>query len=243
MSVILNIETSSEICSVAVSRDGEIDFHMESEEPMQHASLLGQYVEKALDDLARKGLSPDAVAVSIGPGSYTGLRIGMSLAKGLCFAKGIPLIGINTLEILAVKAMFMLRESEGDEILAGLIDARRKEVYVGAYDLALNAVVVPQPLILDESSLRELAAERKIVFIGNGVDKAKEILQLPNAEYLSYAMPIAMDMTALSERAFRKGEFMDVAYGVPVYLKEYEAKHSSNKVLDEAKKESTSNQN
>lgn len=236
MSVILNIETSSEICSVAVSKDGMIEFHIESEEPMQHASLLAPYVEKALDDLTRKELHLDAVAVSIGPGSYTGLRIGMSLAKGLCFAKDIPMIGINTLELLAVKGMFGLRDAEGDEILVSMIDARRMEVYLAAYDFALNPVIEPRPQILDQDSLQELSSRRKLVFIGNGIMKAKDVLDLPNALYLTNRMPIAMDMTALSERAFRKGDFMNTAYGVPVYLKEYEAKRTSNKVLDEVRK-------
>ena len=236
MSVILNIETSSEICSVAVSKDGMIEYHIESEEPMQHASLLAQYVEKALDDIARKEIELDAVAVSIGPGSYTGLRIGLSLAKGLCFSRDIPLIGINTLELLAVKAMFGLREPEGDEMLVGMIDARRMEVYAAAYDFALNELMSPRPLILSPDSLKEFTEKRKVVIIGNGVSKAEKILQLPNAIYLPGRMPIAMDMTALSERAFRKGDFMDSAYGVPVYLKEYEARHSSNRVLEEARK-------
>ncbi|MDE6235099.1 MAG: tRNA (adenosine(37)-N6)-threonylcarbamoyltransferase complex dimerization subunit type 1 TsaB [Muribaculaceae bacterium] len=238
MSVILNIETSSEICSVAVSKDGMIEFHIESEESMQHAALLGPYVEKALDDIARKELELDAVAVSLGPGSYTGLRIGLSLAKGLCFSRNIPLIGLNTLEILAVKAMFGLRDPEGDEILVGMIDARRMEVYAAAYDFALKTLIAPQPLILEPNSLQELADKRKVVLIGNGITKAKDVLQLPNALYLTNHMPIAMDMVALSERAFRRGEFMDVAYGVPVYLKEYEAKHSTNKVIDAAMRKS-----
>lgn len=236
MSVILNIETSSEICSVAVSKDGMIEYHVESDQPMQHATLLAQYVEKALDDLSRKELKLDAVAVSIGPGSYTGLRIGLSLAKGLCFSRDIPLIGINTLELLAVKAMFGLREPEGDEVLVGMIDARRMEVYMAAYDFSLNELIRPQPLILEPDCLNELADRRKVVIIGNGASKAEGIIKLPNALYLPGRMPVAMDMTALSERAFRKGNFMDRAYGVPLYLKEYEARHSSNKVLDEARK-------
>ncbi|MDE6271840.1 MAG: tRNA (adenosine(37)-N6)-threonylcarbamoyltransferase complex dimerization subunit type 1 TsaB [Muribaculaceae bacterium] len=231
MSTILNIETSSEICSIAVSNDGMIEFHIESEEPMQHAVLLGQYVERALDEIARKELTLDAVAVSLGPGSYTGLRIGLSLAKGLCFAKDIPLIGIDTLQLLAVKAMFGLRDPEGDEVLVGMIDARRSEVYYAAYDFALNSIIRPQPLILEPDSLNNLSDRRKIVMIGDGITKAKEILNQPNALYLTNRMPVAMDMTALSERAYRRGDFLDTAYSVPVYLKEYEAKKSANKVL------------
>lgn len=231
MSVILNIETSARICSVAVSMDGMIDFHIESEETMQHAALLAGYVERCLDHMARRELKLDAVAVSIGPGSYTGLRIGMSLAKGLCFAKDVPLIGVSTLELLAVKAMFGLRDSEGDEILVPMIDARRMEVYTAAYDFALNPVMEPQALILDENSYMDLPADRRIVFIGDGATKARDVVKHPGSLFLTNAMPVAMDMTALSERAFRQGNFMDTAYGVPFYLKDYQATKPKNKVL------------
>lgn len=231
MSVILNIETSSQICSVALTADGMVEFNVESQEPMQHAKLLAGYVERALSHAARREMNPDAVAVSIGPGSYTGLRIGLSLAKGLCFAKDIPLIGVSTLELLAVKAMFGYRDAEGDEILVPLIDARRMEVYTAAYDFSLNALIKPKPMILDENSFSELKDKKKVIFIGDGVDKAKEVIKLPNALFLTNAMPIAMDMTALSERAFRRGEFLDTAYCVPEYLKEYQATKPKNKVL------------
>lgn len=232
MSVILNIETSGERCSVAVSSDGMIEYHVESDRPMEHARLLAGYVDSALEHLARREMRADAVAVSLGPGSYTGLRIGMSLAKGLCFAGDLPLIGVNTLELLAVTGMFSIREPEGDEVLIGMIDARRKEVYVAAYDFALNTLLEPRPMILDADSLSEFASARSVVIVGNGATKAKDILSLPNARYLE-TMPTAMDMTALSERAFRRGDFLDTAYSVPVYLKEYEAKHSANRVLAE----------
>ncbi|MEZ3519318.1 MAG: tRNA (adenosine(37)-N6)-threonylcarbamoyltransferase complex dimerization subunit type 1 TsaB [Muribaculaceae bacterium] len=231
MSVILNIDTASRICSVAVSMDGMIDFHIESEEGMQHASLLAGYVDRCLQHISRRELQLDAVAVSIGPGSYTGLRIGLSLAKGLCFANDIPLIGVSTLELLAVKGMFGLRDAEGDEILVPMIDARRMEVYTAAYDFALHPVMEPLPLILDENSYAGLPADRRIVFIGDGVDKAREVVRHPGALFLTNAMPLAIDMVALSERAFRQGDFMDTAYGVPCYMKEYQATTPKNKVL------------
>lgn len=230
MSVILNIETSGEICSVAVSSEGMIEFHAESDKPMEHARLLAPYVDKALEHIARRELKLDAVAVSLGPGSYTGLRIGLSLVKGLCFAKDIPLIGIDTLQLLAVKAMFAIADPQGDELLISMVDARRMEVYVGVYDFALNELLKPQPMILDSNSLKEFAGERPIVVVGNGASKAKDILSLPNARFLE-KMPVAMDMTALSERAFRNGDFLDTAYSTPIYLKEYQAKKSENKVL------------
>lgn len=231
MSVILNIETSSRICSVAVSCDGMVEFHIESEEPMQHATLLAVYVDRCLDYLNRREMSLDAVAVSYGPGSYTGLRIGMSLAKGLCFAKDIPLIGVPTLEILAVKAMFMLHDSEGDEILVPMIDARRMEVFTAAYDFSLNPIMKPQPLIIGNDSFRNLPEGREVVFIGDGVDKAKDVIEVPNSRFLSSSMPVAMDMVALSERAFLTGNFLDTAYSVPFYLKDYQTTTPRNKVF------------
>lgn len=231
MSVILNIETSSKICSVALTSDGMVEFNIESDSDMEHAKLLAVYVDRALAHAESREMKLDAVAVSIGPGSYTGLRIGLSLAKGLCFAKDIPLIGVPTLELLAVKAMFGYRDAEGDEILVPMIDARRMEVYTAAYDFTLNPIMKPQPLILDETSYKELPSDRKLIFIGDGVDKAKDVLQLENALYLTNAMPIAIDMTALSERAFRNKDFLDTAYCTPEYLKEYQATKPKNKVL------------
>ncbi len=231
MSRILNIETSSKICSVAVTKDGMIEYHIESEGEMEHAKLLGPYVEKALADTARRDGKLDAVAVSAGPGSYTGLRIGMSFAKGLCFAQDIPLISVPTLEILAVKAMFGLREAEGDEIIIPLIDARRMEVYTAAYDFALTERLKPQPMILDENSFADLLSTHKCLFIGDGATKAQTVIKSPNALFLTNAMPLAIDMTALSERAFRREDFADTAYAVPLYLKEYQATIAKNKVL------------
>ena len=231
MSVILNIETSARICSVAVSCDGMVEFHIESEEPMQHAALLAGYVERCLEFLTRREMKLDAVAVSSGPGSYTGLRIGMSLAKGLCFAKDVPLIAVPTLETLAVKAMFALREPQGDEILVPMIDARRMEVYTAAYDFALKPLLEPSALVLDGDSYNDLPKGREVVFIGDGVDKAREVLNVEGARFLSSSMPVAMDMVSISERAFRNGDFLDTAYGVHFYLKDYRATVARNKVL------------
>ena len=124
MAIILNIETSSKICSVALTKDGAVEYQLEDTEGMNHAVRLAPFVEKCLEELKRKDEKLDAVAVSIGPGSYTGLRIGLSLAKGLCFSLGIPLIGVSTLKILAVKAMFRSFDWQGDEVLVPMIDAR-----------------------------------------------------------------------------------------------------------------------
>lgn len=231
MSVILNIETSSGICSVAVSHDGIVEFHIESEKPMEHAVLLADYVERCLEYIERRELKLDAVAVSMGPGSYTGLRIGMSLAKGLCFAKDLPLIGISTLELLAVKAMFALRDPRGDEILIPMIDARRMEVYTAAYDFSLNEIETPHALILDDNSYKSLPSDRPVIFIGDGIEKARKVVKISEGRFLTNTMPVAMDMVALSERAFRNRNFLDTAYCVPFYLKDYQTTVAKNKVL------------
>lgn len=219
--MILNIETSSVICSVALENAGDVIFHRESEESMQHASLLAPYVEEAMKTLDRRGEKLEAVAVSIGPGSYTGLRIGLSLAKGLCFSRDIPLIGISTLQILAVKAMFRNVVWEGDELLVPVIDARRDEVYTAVYDFSLNELLKPMPLILDSESYSEFRDRRKI-FVGNAVEKLERIVNPDNSVFIK-AEPLALDMTALSEKSLREKNFLDIAYSTPEYLKDFQA--------------------
>ncbi|MCM1377310.1 MAG: tRNA (adenosine(37)-N6)-threonylcarbamoyltransferase complex dimerization subunit type 1 TsaB [Clostridium sp.] len=232
MAIILNIETSADICSVALTKDGGVDFHIESDKGMKHAECLGPYIERCLDELARREEKLDAVAVSIGPGSYTGLRIGLSMAKGLCFSKQIPLIGVPTLKILAVKAMFSNSEWEGDDLLVPMIDARRMEVYTAVYNFRLDALMEPQPIILDENSYDKFFEEGKtLIGIGDGTIKARDVIVRPGIEWLGTKAPLALDMTALSELYYRKGEFLDLAYSTPEYLKEYQATLPKNKVL------------
>lgn len=237
MTTILNIETSGSVCSVALTKDGGVDFHIESDKGMKHAECLAPYVEKCMAELTRRDEGLDAVAVSIGPGSYTGLRIGLSLAKGLCFAKDLPLIGVPTLQILAVKAMFSNMELQGDELLVPMIDARRQEVYTAVYDFALNPLLPPTPLILDKDSYSEfLDLGKTLIAIGDGTAKARNIIERPGIEWLGTGCPLALDMTALSELAWRKQDFLDLAYSTPEYLKEYQATLPKNKVLAGLKK-------
>lgn len=230
MATILNIETSGDICSVALSCDGMVEYQLEDHQPMNHARKLAPFIEKCMEEMSRRDMKADAVAVSIGPGSYTGLRIGLSTAKGLCFGLGIPLITISTLEILAVKVMFRSMEWTGDEILVPMLDARRMEVYTAAYDFALNKIISPTPLILDENSYKDLPDDRKILFFGSGAEKAKALVYIPRAEWIDGLNAYARDMTALSEKAFRESRFADVAYAVPEYLKEFQASVPKNKL-------------
>lgn len=219
--MILNIETSSKICSVALSDDGTLWYSLKSDTEMDHSTKLAPFVDECMRQLKIRDIKLDAVAVSMGPGSYTGLRIGLSLAKGMCFGLGIPLIGISTLELLAVKAMFSNWNSPEDTLYVPMIDARRLEVYTAVYDAALKEVMKPQALILEPESYSKLPL-KPIIMIGDGVKKAKEIVKIPVLEWID-AMPVASDMTALSEKAFREGSFIDIAYSTPLYLKNFQA--------------------
>ncbi|MDE6859341.1 MAG: tRNA (adenosine(37)-N6)-threonylcarbamoyltransferase complex dimerization subunit type 1 TsaB [Duncaniella sp.] len=231
MAVILNIETSTNVCSVALTAEGMVLAHQEDMEGRNHAALLSDYIKYCLDFAREKELKLDAVAVSMGPGSYTGLRIGLSEAKGLAYALDIPLIGVNTLQLLACQVMFT-RELEGDEIFVPMIDARRMEVYTAAYDFALQDVMGQQPLILDENSYADiLASGSKVLFFGNGSDKAKEVIKAPNATFVPEIVPLAIDMIALAERAYSQRDFLDTAYSVPNYIKDFQATKPKNSVL------------
>ena len=230
MATILNIETSGKICSVALTKDGTVEYQLEDTEGMKHAERLGPFVEKAIVEVHRKEWDIDAVAVSIGPGSYTGLRIGLSMAKGLCMALNVPLIGVSTLKLLVTKAMFMPESWSGEELFFPMIDARRMEVYGGVYDFGLNEILTPGAIILNEDLLKDLFLEKKIYLLGDGCDKAKSVLTSTNLRWLDGIYPHARDMLALSELAYRKGDFLDIAYSTPAYLKEWQpgpaAQHS-----------------
>lgn len=221
MSNILNIETSTDVCSVALTSEGQVLEHHENYDGNNHAQVLSPFVESVLKYVRSREIKLDAVAVSIGPGSYTGLRIGLSEAKGLCFGLNVPMIGINTLKILTVAVMFR-HFFEEDVLFAPMIDARRKEVYTAVYDLALNEIMPSRPLILDENSYSEYLKDHKVVFFGNGSDKAKDIIKHKNAIFIEGIKPTALDMMALAEKAIRENDFIDVAYSTPLYLKEYQ---------------------
>lgn len=239
MACILNIETSDKSCSVALTKDGVVEHLLEDHEGMSHAKRLAPFVDNCMEELTRHGWQLDAVAVSIGPGSYTGLRIGLSLAKGLCYALDVPLITLSTLRILAVKAMFRSLEWEGDEIIIPMIDARRMEVYTAAYDFALKALLEPQPMILDEKSYDFLPTSRRLIFIGDGAGKAQGLIGKADSVWYPGVDVLASDMSALAEKAFREKDFADIAYSVPEYLKEYQAVIGHNRVLDEALRNTT----
>lgn len=231
MATILNIETSTQVCSVALTSEGQVLEHHENYDGQTHATLLSAYVKSALDYVHSRELKLDAIAVSIGPGSYTGLRIGLSEAKGLAFGLEVPLIGVNTLQLLVVSTMFNHLIDEDELLYVPMIDARRMEVYTAAYNPALEAVIEPQAMILDENSFADILESHKVVFMGNGSTKARDVIKHPNAIFIDGVKPVAVDMLALSEKAFRESRFIDVAYSTPLYLKEFQATTPKKKVL------------
>lgn len=225
MAVILNIETSADVCSAALTAEGQILMHDEDFGGRNHAALISGYVKHCLDFAADHEMRLDAVAVSLGPGSYTGLRIGLSEAKGLAYALDVPLIGISTLELLATRVMFSTLDIDPEAIFVPMIDARRMEVYTAAYDFALTPLMQPQPLILDTDSYRELTdTGRPVLFFGNGSDKARPLLETrPGAVFVPEVQPLAVDMVALAELKWSRREFLDLAYSTPEYLKDFQA--------------------
>ena len=224
MAVILNIDTTTNVCSAALTAEGMIIAHQEDYSGRNHAALLSGFVKHCLDSAADKDLKLDAVAVSLGPGSYTGLRIGLSEAKGLAYALNVPLIGVKTLELLATRVMFSTDDVDPDSILVPMIDARRMEVFTAAYDFGLNELMKPQPLILDENSYADLIATgQPVLLFGDGSAKAAEVVKAPNVTIVPDVVPLAVDMIALAERSYAQRDFLDLAYCTPLYLKEFQA--------------------
>ena len=194
--------------------------------------MLSQYVKEMLDYARSRELKLEAIAVSIGPGSYTGLRIGLSEAKGLAFGLQVPLIGVNTLQLLTVSTMFNHFIEEDNVLYVPMIDARRMEVYTAVYNPALDDVLEPQAMILDEHSFEDLLNQGyTLTAMGNGSDKAREVLTHERMRFIGGVKPVAVDMMALAEKAYREQQFIDVAYSTPLYLKEFQATKPKNLLL------------
>ena len=222
MSCILNIETSTSVCSVAASQDGQTIFVKEDLKGPSHAVSLGVFVDEALSFIDSHAIPLDAVAVSCGPGSYTGLRIGVSMAKGVCYGRNIPLIAIPTPEVLSVPVL-LHHDLPEDALLCPMIDARRMEVYAAIYDRALKSVRDIAADIVDENSYLEFLEQHPVYFFGDGAAKCKEKITHPNAHFIDGIRPLAGMMFPLAEKAIAEQDFKDVAYFEPFYLKEFVA--------------------
>ncbi|MDR0232296.1 MAG: tRNA (adenosine(37)-N6)-threonylcarbamoyltransferase complex dimerization subunit type 1 TsaB [Dysgonamonadaceae bacterium] len=228
MSCIINIETSTKVCSVVLSKDKEILFSKENYSGGSHAELLGVFVLDAVKFARENNLRIDAVAVSAGPGSYTGLRIGISEAKGLCYGLDVPLIALSTLEIMAHQ---VIQSGIETDYYCPMIDARRMEVYSAIYDRNMNKIKEVSADIIDENAYSEIISKGKICFFGDGLTKCKNIITSQNIIFLEDVYPLASGMVDLAEKKYEQKEFVDLAYFEPFYLKEFIAIVAKNKVI------------
>ncbi len=216
MAYILNIETATTNCSVSLSKEGEILVLKEDNSlTYSHAESLHVFIDAVMKSAQIDLSQLAAIAVSKGPGSYTGLRIGVSAAKGLCYALNVPLVSVDTLESLTLQ----IESEEG--VIVPMLDARRMEVYSSIYDFKYHKIRATEAEILDESSFQTYLEKGKVYFIGNGVEKAKTLITHPNAIFVEGKLPSAKEMGTLAHLKYKKNDIEDVAYFEPYYLKEF----------------------
>ena len=230
MSRIILIETSTPLCSTALVEDGKVVCERISDEPRAHASKTALFVSEMLSEKGLKVSDCDAVAVSKGPGSYTGLRVGVSTAKGLCFGAGIPMISVGTLDTLVWQALDGNMLPEGFRYIIPMIDARRMEVYTGIFTPDGKQISPTVAQIIDADSFKDQLAEGPVLFIGDGADKCKDTLASPNARFIQ-CCPKAASMMHPAIDALEVKRFEDVAYFEPFYLKEFITTVSKKKII------------
>ena len=229
MERIILIETSTALCSTALAEDGAIVSYKESSAPKAHASLTAVFIQDMLSERGLTIADCDAVCVSMGPGSYTGLRVGVSTAKGLCFGSRKPLLAVGTLNTLAAQA-YAEAEADGNyRFIIPMVDARRMEVYTAVFE---NGVQITEtaPAIIDENSFSDLLEQGPCLFIGDGAGKCADAIKHPNAHFLQ-CWPKASSMLAPAMKAYKEKRFEDVAYFEPFYLKEFVATVSKKKLF------------
>ncbi|WP_289054731.1 tRNA (adenosine(37)-N6)-threonylcarbamoyltransferase complex dimerization subunit type 1 TsaB [Carboxylicivirga marina] len=233
MAKILSIETSTGVCSVAYSENGEVVASKELYQINSHASNLTVLIEELFAQNNTPDMKDiDAVAVSSGPGSYTGLRIGVSTAKGICYALNKPVIAIDSMHILTQPLVNKEWEkSELPTVFCPLMDARRMEVYTAVFDSDLNIIEEISAKIVDEETFLKWLSVNRVVFFGNGADKCKEVIQHENAIFVDGCHPLAKNLAPLAEQYFAEEKFEDVAYFEPFYLKDFVATTPKKKVL------------
>jgi tRNA threonylcarbamoyladenosine biosynthesis protein TsaB len=231
MERLILIETSTALCSAALAEDGVITSYRESSAPKAHASLTAVFIQEMLEEKGLTIADCDAVCVSKGPGSYTGLRVGVSTAKGLCFGSGRPLIAISTLDILVAQAQI----PDNLKYIVPMVDARRMEVYAAVYEIAGQAgndvrqITETAPAIIDENSYSDILEKGKVLFIGDGAGKCADVIKHPNATFVQ-CWPKASAMLEPAMKAYKEKRFEDVAYFEPFYLKEFVATVSKKKM-------------
>jgi tRNA threonylcarbamoyladenosine biosynthesis protein TsaB len=224
LAFILNIETATTNCSVSLSKEGKtIVLKEDNDKSYSHAERLHVYIDEVLKEANINSNKLDAISVSKGPGSYTGLRIGVSAAKGLCFALDKPLISIPTLDALA----HQVKMDNG--IIVSMLDARRMEVYSAIYDSNYNEIRETQAQILEKTSFNDYLEQGKVYFIGNGVEKTKTLINHTNAIFIEDKLPSANDMSLLADTKYKKNDTEDIAYFEPYYLKDFVALKPNSK--------------
>ncbi|MBR5810634.1 MAG: tRNA (adenosine(37)-N6)-threonylcarbamoyltransferase complex dimerization subunit type 1 TsaB [Bacteroidales bacterium] len=230
MERIVLIETSTALCSTALAENGAIISYRESSAPKAHASLTAVFIKEMLEE---RGLSPqdcDAFCVSMGPGSYTGLRVGVSTAKGLCFGSGKPLLAVGTLDTLVAQTR-EIPGLDGDlKYVIPMIDARRMEVYTAVFTPEGKQLTETAPAIIDENSFAEQLEQGQCLFIGDGAGKCADVIRHPNAHFIQ-CNPKASAMLIPATSAYKEKRFEDVAYFEPFYLKEFVATVSKKKLF------------
>lgn len=229
---VLCIDTSTSVCSAALAHEGVLIGSYQSS-CGQHAHDLPLFIEQLLQSAQAENLRIDAVALSEGPGSYTGLRIATATAKGLCYGLHIPLITINTLQVLCESLCQSGFNFQSDDLLCPMLDARRMEVYTALFDTELKSVTDTQAKIIDKSSFQDLLKEKRIIFFGDGAAKCKETIVAENAVFVDEISPLASSMVKLAEDKYKNADFADLAYFAPLYLKEFVAtvSHKTEQVL------------
>jgi tRNA threonylcarbamoyladenosine biosynthesis protein TsaB len=220
MPLILNIDTATELASVCLSRDGQILAIESNPDQKEHASFVQPAIQRLFLKTKIDMSSIDAIAVSNGPGSYTGLRVGLSTAKGLCYALDKPLILINTLQVIATAAIQNVGELSAGRLFCPMIDARRMEVFTAVYDNTMKEICSPTAMILDQNSFSEVLNQHTIVFSGSGAEKFEKINSRNNAKFL-YIKHDAGHMQTIAENMYLLKSFADKAYSEPFYLKEF----------------------
>lgn len=221
MALILSLESATPACSAALHRHGQLIGFRNSSQDQSASSQLAVMIQDLLRSYEIVPEQLEAIAVSAGPGSYTGLRIGVATAKGLCFALDIPLIGLDTLAVLTQQ---VISQAKPSQLLCPMLDARRMEVYCSVVTVAGEVVEETQARVIDETSFETLLAQQEIVFFGSGAEKCRAVIHHPNARFISGMVPAASDMGSLAERRFQEKKFDNHFDFEPYYLKDFVAK-------------------
>ncbi|MDR2520368.1 MAG: tRNA (adenosine(37)-N6)-threonylcarbamoyltransferase complex dimerization subunit type 1 TsaB [Bacteroidales bacterium OttesenSCG-928-I14] len=223
MARLLVLETSTQTCSLSLSINGKVVIEKTCTKENSHASLLGVFILEAIKYANKNSIKIDAVAVSAGPGSYTGLRIGVSEAKGLCYGFNIPLIAIPTLKSITLQAIHnMLHSKLTNPIYCPMIDAKRMGVFTALYDGTLNEICSPKSKTINSNSYKKYLKKYTVVFFGSGADKYRDLIQDSNAIFIKNIYPTTKSIIPIAEIYFKEKEFADIIYFEPFYMEEFQ---------------------